>query len=162
MALLSKIKQEVMDIEHSTGQHTWDHYIPRDEKPKPDVKLSRVAHGLRVQVAVVSRRIEVVAIWVELLLESLTITNQDGIAGGRAMKQWLRNLQMEVRMAKMDVEFNTKRAENQVGAVSNILRFAYLWMFSLTFCVRYTTDSLNAITSQVKRSPKPLTRIPPL
>ena len=73
---LSEVKQDVMDIEHSTGQHTWDNYVARDEKPKGDMELSRVAHGLRIQTAIVQRKIEVVLIWTELLLESLKI--EDG------------------------------------------------------------------------------------
>ena len=59
---LSEVKQDVIDIEHSTGQHTWDNYVARDEKPKGDVELSRIAHGLRIQTAIVQRKIEVVLI----------------------------------------------------------------------------------------------------
>ena len=115
---LSEVKQDVMDIEHSTGQHTWDNYSARDEKPKPDVELSRVAHGLRIQVAVVCRRIGVASIWIELLLESLT-QDQKNSASRESILQRVRNMKTQVKMAKLDVELIAKRAENQVGAVSN-------------------------------------------
>ena len=113
----SEVKQNIMDIEDSTGQHTWDDYIARDEKPKSDVELSKEVHGLKIQTAVIYRRIEAVSIWTELLLESLTPDQEDS-AIRTSMLQWLRNLKIQVKMAKLDVELLTKRAENQVGAVS--------------------------------------------
>ena len=148
---LSEVKQDVMDIEHSTGQHTWDNYDTRDEKPKPDVELSRLAHGLRIQAAVVGRRIEVASIWIELLLESLTQDQKDS-ASSKSMLQWLRNMKMEAKMAKLDVELLAKRAENQVGAVSNARS---LPLCSTPGCsLRYprsTTDSRNETTLQPRR-----------
>ena len=115
---LADVKQDVMDIEHSTGQHIWDNYNARDEKPKPDVELSRVAHGVRIQVAVVCRRIEAVTVWIELVLELLTQDQTDS-ARARSMLQWARNMKTQAKMAKFDVDLIAKRAENQVGAVSN-------------------------------------------
>ena len=115
---LADAKQDVMDIEHSTGQHIWDNYNARDEKPKPDVELSRVAHGARIQVAVVCRRIEAVTVWIELVLELLTQDHTDS-ASTRSMLQWARNMKTQAKMAKFDVDLIAKRAENQVGAVSN-------------------------------------------
>ncbi len=113
----SEVKQNVMDIEHSTGQHTWDDYIARDKKPKPDVELSKEVHGFKIQAAVIYRRIEAVSIWTELLLESLTQDQEDS-AIKTSVLQWVRNLKIQVKMAKLDVELLTKRAEIQVGAVS--------------------------------------------
>ncbi|KAK0510273.1 hypothetical protein JMJ35_007667 [Cladonia borealis] len=118
---LADAKQDVMDIEHSTGQHIWDNYNARDENPKPDVELSRVAHGTRIQVAVVCRRIEAVTVWIDLLLEGL-IQGQTYSAHTRSMLQWARNMKTRAQMAKFDVDLLGKRAENQVGAVYN--RFA--------------------------------------
>ncbi len=115
---LADAKQDVMDIEHSTGQHIWDNYNARDEKPKPDVELSRVAHGVKIQVAVVRRRIEAVSIWIELLLEGL-MQDQPNPARADLMLQWVRNMRTQAKMAKLDVDLNATRAENQVGAVSN-------------------------------------------
>ena len=115
---LADAKQDVMDIEHSTGQHIWDNYNARDEKPKPDVELSRVAHGARIQIAVVCRRIEAVTVWIELVLELLTQDQADS-ASTRSMLQWARNMKTQAKMAKFDVDLIAKRAENQVGAVRN-------------------------------------------
>ena len=122
---LDEIKQDVMDIEHSTGQHTWDNYRARDEEPKPDIELSRVAHGMRIQVAVVCRRIEVASIWVELLLESLALDRGSDTAGGGVdgkvmLLQWVRNIKTQAKMARLDGELIAKRVENQVGAVRTI------------------------------------------
>ena len=118
----SKVVQNVMKIEHSTGQHTWDGYIAPDEQPKTDVELSREVHGLKIQTAVIYRRTEAVSIWIELLLEGLAQDQEDSSIK-TSMLQWVRNLKIEVEMAKLDVELVTKRAENQVGAVS----IAYLF-----------------------------------
>lgn len=115
---LADAKQDVMDIEHSTGQHIWDNYNARDEKPKPDVELSRVAHGTKIQVAVVCRRIEAVTVWIDLLLEGL-IQDREDSARTRSMLQWARNMKTRAQMAKFDVDLIAKRADNQVGAVSN-------------------------------------------
>ena len=115
---LADAKQDVMDIEHSTGQHIWDNYNARDEKPKPDVELSRVAHGSKIQVAVVCRRIEAVTVWIDLLLEGL-IQDRENSARTRSMLQWARNMKTRAQMAKFDVDLIAKRADNQVGAVSN-------------------------------------------
>lgn len=117
---LWEIKQDVMNIEHSTGQHTWHNYRLREERSLSDVELSRVAHGLRIKVAGVCRRIEVASIWIELLLERL-IKDHRGYANNRSMLQWLRNMETQVKMAKIDVELIAKRADNQVGAVSSAL-----------------------------------------
>lgn len=161
----SEIKQDVMDIEHSTGQHTWDDYIARDAKPKPDVELSRVVHGLKIQAAVVYRRIEAVSIWTELLLESL-VEDQEETATGTSMLQWVRNLKTQVRMAKLDVELVTKRVDNQVGAVSLAhLSFGlHTTRLAPEYALKYfrsTTDSRNEITSRRRRYPRPPTAIRP-
>ncbi|MCJ1403426.1 hypothetical protein MMC11_006649 [Xylographa trunciseda] len=112
------LKQDVLDIEHNTGQHTWDSYKARDEKPKPDLELSRKVHGLRIEIPDLYRRVNVAAIWIELLLESLT-QDQGGFATKGLMVQWLENMKTQAKMAKLDAEFITKRADNQVGAVYN-------------------------------------------
>lgn len=151
MEHLSEVKKDVMDIEHNTGQHTWHNYRPRRLGPLSDVELSREAHGLRIQTGVVCRRIEVASIWIELLLESLT-KDQNDSANRSSMLQWLRNMETEVKMAKLDVDFIAKRAENQVGAVSNALSSS-LWSTvrcSLRYA-RFIIDSRNEITSQLKR-----------
>ncbi|MCJ1266421.1 hypothetical protein MMC22_006306 [Lobaria immixta] len=124
MEHLSEVKEDVMDIEHNTGQHTWHNYRPKRLGPLSDVELSREAHGLRIQTAVVCRRIEVTSIWIELLLESFTKDRNDSV--NRAwMLQWLRNMEIEVKMAKLDVDLIAKRAENQVGAIRKVYnRFA--------------------------------------
>ena len=158
---LADAKQDVMDIEHSTGQHTWDNYNARDEKPKPDVELSRVAHGAKIQVAVVCRRIEAVSMWIELLLEGLTQDQTDS-ASTRSMLQWVRNMKTQAQVAKFDVDLMAKRAENQVGAVSN----AYsLPLYSASGCplryIRFITDSHNEIILQPRRYPRPPTVILP-
>ena len=145
---LAEVKQDVMDIEHSTGQHTWHNYRARYEKPQTDGELSRVAHGLRIQVAVLCRRIEVVTIWIELLLESLT-QDQKYSARTTSMLQWVRNMKTQVKMTRLDVDLIAKRAENQVGAVSNADSSGALPPFSTPGCflryVRFTTDSRNEI-----------------
>ncbi|MCJ1385517.1 hypothetical protein MMC17_008640 [Xylographa soralifera] len=115
------LKQDVLDIEHSTGQHTWDSYKARDEKPKPDVELSRKAHGLRIEIPDLCRRVNVASIWIELLLESLT-QDQGSFATKGLIIQWLENMKIQAKMAKLDAEFIAKRVDNQVGAVYN--RFA--------------------------------------
>ena len=115
---LADAKQDVMDIEHSTGQHIWDNYNTRDEKPKPDVELSRVAHGAKILIAADCRRIEAVSVWIDLLFERLMLDQTDS-ASARLMLQWVRNMKTQAQMAKFDVDLNAKRAENQVGAVSN-------------------------------------------
>ncbi|MCJ1471390.1 hypothetical protein MMC13_000029 [Lambiella insularis] len=112
----SMIRQEMVDIEHNTGQHMWDKYKTTHEQPRPDMELSRVAHSLRIQVAVMRRRVEAPSIWIELLLESLT-HDQGNSANNKLMISWVRNLETKVKMAKADVEFLAMRAENQVGAV---------------------------------------------
>ena len=112
------LKQDVIDIEHSTGQHTWDSYKARDEQPKPDVELSRRAHGLGINISNLCRRVNVASIWIELLLESLT-RDQGGSASKGSIVQWLENMKVQAKMAKLDVEFITSRANNQVGAVSD-------------------------------------------
>ena len=155
---LSEVKQDVMDIEHSTGQHTWHNYSARGEKPETDVELSRVAHGLRIQVAVVCRRIEVVTIWIELLLESLT-QDQKNSACTTSMLQWVRNMKTQVKMAKLDVDLIAKRAENQVGAVSNADSSGALPPYSIPGCslryVRFMIDSRSEIILQPRRYPRP-------
>ena len=159
---LADAKQDVMDIEHSTGQHIWDNYNARDEKPKPDVELSRVAHGTRIQVAVVCRRIEAVTVWIDLLLEKL-IPDQTDPAHTRSMLQWARNMKTRAQMAKFDIDLLGKRAENQVGAVSNACPFTALYHVSgcpLRY-IRFITDSHNEIISQRRRSPRPPTVILP-
>ena len=158
---LADVKQDVMDIEHSTGQHIWDNYNARDEKPKPDVELSRVAHGAKIQVAVVCRRIEAVSVWIDLLLEGL-IQDQTDSARARSMLQWVRNMKTQAQMAKFDVDLCAKRAENQVGAVSNA--YSSPWYSasggSLRY-IRFITDSHNEIILQPRRYPRPPTVILP-
>ena len=110
-------KTAAIDIEHNTGQHIWDTYTPRDEKPKTDAEVSRLSHGLRIYLAVCNRRIDVVDLWIDLLIEKLT-PQEIATPDGAKMLQWLKNLKTQTRMAKVDVDFVTKRADNQVGAVS--------------------------------------------
>ena len=159
---LSELKQDVMDIEHSTGQHTWDNYRTRKEEPLPDIELSRLAHSARSQAAFLCRRIEVALLWIELLSERLT-QDQKRCASRLPLLQWLRNLETQAKMAKVDAEWNAKRAENQVGAVSN----AYpLPLCSTPGCAlrRYTSSiagSPNEITLQPRRYPRPPTVILP-
>ncbi|KAL9607954.1 MAG: hypothetical protein Q9167_007177 [Letrouitia subvulpina] len=119
---LLDVKQDVMDIEHSTGQHTWGNYIARDEKPKADAELSRMVHGLRIQIALINRMVEVGLIWVELLLESLT-QDKEKSTGKKQMLEWIQNLKIQIKMTQLDVEMVAKRAENQVGAVRNVHHF---------------------------------------
>jgi hypothetical protein len=114
---VSEVKQDVMDIEDSTGQHTWNNYRASSKTPKTDVELSRIAHGLRIQVAVLSRRIETVLYWIELLGESLKQEQNDS-AGGEMLLEWVRNMKIKTQMAKLDIDLIAKRAEIQVGAVS--------------------------------------------
>ena len=128
---LWEAKLDIMDIEHNTGQHTWNNYRPRDEKPKSDVELSRVSHGLRIQVAVACRRVEVVSIWIDLLLESLR-KEQTSDTEGTTISQWLQNMSAKAKMAKLDADYLSRRADNQVGAVSNADTFP-LCIFSYTF-----------------------------
>ncbi|KAL9124758.1 MAG: hypothetical protein Q9217_005942 [Psora testacea] len=116
---LLEVKQDVMDIEHSTGQHTWYNYDARDEKPKADVELSRAAHGLRIQIATVHRKIEVVLIWIELLQESLTKDGENS-SDRESMLEWIQNINTQAKMAKLDAEWVAKRAENQVGAIYSL------------------------------------------
>lgn len=159
---LADAKQDVMDIEHSTGQHIWDNYNARDEKPKPDVELSRVAHGAKIQVAVVCRRIQAVTIWIELLLERL-LEDQTNSASARSMLQWARNMKTQAQMAKFDVDLIAKRAENQVGAVSNAcpLLLYSTSGYSLSY-IRSIIDSHNGIILQLRRYPRPPTvTLPP-
>ena len=158
---LADTKQDVMDIEHSTGQHIWDNYKARDEKPKPDVELSRVAHGAKIQTAVVRRRIEAVSVWIELLLESL-IQDQTNSARAESMLQWVRNMKTQAKMAKLDVDLNATRAENQVGAVSNTSSLPlYSASASSLIYIRFIIDSHNEIILQPKRYPRPPTVILP-
>ena len=156
---LADAKQDVMDIEHSTGQHIWDNYNARDEKPKPDVELSRVAHGAKIQVAVVCRRIEAVTVWIELVLE-LLLQDQTGSASTRPMLQWVRNMKTQAKMAKFDVDLIAKRAENQVGAVSNACPLPpySASAYSLRY-IRSITDSHNETILQPRRYPRPPTAI---
>ena len=123
-ARLSAIKQDIMDVEHSTGQHTWVNYVARDEKPKSDAELSRIAHGLRIQIASVHRKVDVVSIWIELLLQGLTRVDRKA-ADRRMMPEWLDNMRTQHKMTKLDVDFLAKRAENQVGAVSSAFPSRY-------------------------------------
>ena len=113
---LWEAKLDIMDVEHNTGQHTWANYLPKDEKPKSDVELSRVSHGLRIQIAVACRRVEVISIWIEHLLESLKEEHTYD-KDGSVILQWLQNMNMQIKMIKLDVDLLAKRAENQVGAV---------------------------------------------
>ena len=155
---LADAKQDVMDIEHSTGQHIWDNYNARDQKPKPDVELSRVAHGAKIQVAVVCRRIEAVTVWIELVLE-LLLQDQTDSASTRSMLQWVRNMKTQAKMAKFDVDLIAKRAENQVGAVSNAYS-SPLFSYSLRY-IRSIIGSHNETTLQPRRYPRPPTAILP-
>lgn len=151
---LTEIKQDVMDIEHNTGQHSWDNYKPRDDKPKSDPVLSREVHGLRIQIAVASRRVEVVSIWVAALLESLT-GEQGNSAGKVSMLEWTRNLKTQVTMAKLDAEYIGKRAENQVGAVSNAIFYYCIHPRGHSLrSFRFTIDSRSEITLQCGRYPR--------
>ena len=114
---VSELKQDVMDIEDSTGQHTWNNYRASSKTPKTDVELSRIAHGLKIQVAVLCRRIEVVLYWIELLTESLKQEQNDSASGG-VLLEWVRNMKIKTQMAKLDIDLIAKRADIQVGAVS--------------------------------------------
>ncbi|KAG8531177.1 uncharacterized protein KY384_004535 [Bacidia gigantensis] len=136
MQHLSEVKEDVMDIEHNTGQHTWDNYRPRDLKLKSDLELSRLAHGLRIQVAVLARKIEVASIWLQLLQDDLISTTATTASSScvvydflqvsnfsvqldsstMLLPQWLRNLKTQIQLAKVDVELVGKRAEIQIGA----------------------------------------------
>lgn len=123
-------KLGVMDLEHYTGQHTWDVYKPRDQTPKPDAELSRIAHGLRIRVAGATRRVDSAAIHVDLLLENLA-KDKTPDPDAANTKHWLENLKTQAKMAKIDAQFLQVRAENQVGAVrlacdTNIL--GWIWM----------------------------------
>ena len=146
-----------MDIELSTGQHTWDSYKARDEKPKPDVELSRKAHGLRIEVPDLCRRVSAASIWIELLLESLT-QDQGGFATKGLIVQWLENMKIQAKMAKLDMEFIAKRIDNQVGAVSDSFSLRLPSCSSLEYhlkCDRYITDFHNETISLCRRSPRP-------
>ena len=115
-AYLSSIKQDIMDVEHSTGQHTWVNYIAKNEEPKSDAELSRIAHGLRIQIAAVNRKVDVISIWLELLLQGLSRGDRKA-ADRRRMPEWLDNMKTQHKMTRLDVDLLAKRAENQVGAV---------------------------------------------
>ena len=112
-------KLDLMDIEHNTGQHTFDQYISRDEKPKSDEEVSRLAHGSRIVVGVAMRRVEVILIAVDTLLDRLRAKGKDDPTGGKIL-EWIENMKTHARMVKLDAEFLEKRAENQVGAVSSV------------------------------------------
>ena len=132
-----------MDIEHNTGQHTWDNYLPpSDGKPKPDSVLSREAHGLKIEVVVVCRRVETVTIWVGQLLEKRLRRwrvfegeekdflaswsgrlveekreEETAAAAAAALAQWSANLKMQISMTRLDAELIEKRVQNQIGAI---------------------------------------------
>ena len=125
-----KIKSDITDIEHNTKQHPWHSYHVSDEEPKSDTELSRLTHGFRIRIAIANRWVECATIYTELLLENLKSDVPLG-PGGLKMQEWLHNLKTQARMAKLDNEFLTKRADNQVGAVSVLSSVLTKWKSNL-------------------------------
>lgn len=136
------VKQDVMDIEHSTGQHTWHNYTARDEIPKTDGELSRATHGLRIQVATIHRKIEVVWIWIEQLIESLARDGDTAVERDPTL-EWVQNMKTQAKMARIDADFIAKRAENQVGAVRNSWFSPHLHYFLRPAIVSHRIELLD-------------------
>ena len=128
--LLIGAKQAVIDIEDATGEHTWAEYTATSKETRTDSELSKDAHGVKIEIALIRRRIEVISYWGDQLLEKCaemvdTTSSAPATIGNREeMLQWIKNMKSRVKMVVLDTEYLETRATNQVGAVSIFKIFA--------------------------------------
>lgn len=120
--LLALIKERVLAVEHSTDQHTYQGESAI-EHLADDLELSKRAHGLKIAIAVANRRIEVVSLWTNLLLEkfgteSVRTPKDIYVANSPSTRQCIEALEAQVKMERLDLDFLDRRVACQVAAVS--------------------------------------------
>lgn len=119
------IKQKLLAIERSTKQHMWQGESAIGHQTD-DAELSKRAHSLKIEIAVASRRIEVISLWTDLLLE--TFGNLDTqsfrppgdiyVGNSRSTRHCSEALEAQLKMRRIDLDFLERRAANQIAAVS--------------------------------------------
>ena len=103
------------------------------------MELSKRAHSLKIELAVASRRIEVISLWTDLLLrtfeksdiESFRTPEDVYIEDCHSMRQWIEALEAQVKMQRLDLKFLDSRAANQIAAVGPQSRILGASDFSL-------------------------------
>lgn len=118
------MKQRVLAVERSTNQHTWPGTSATVHQTD-DAELSKRAHGLKIEIAVANRKIEVMSLWTDLLVtiaksdtESIRKQGDNFVGSNHSAKEWTEALEAQIKMQKLDLDFLDRRVANQIAAVS--------------------------------------------
>lgn len=118
-------KEKVLAVESLTDQHTWQG-TSATVHPTNDEELSKRAHGLKIEIAIANRKIEVISLWTDLLpgiiaksdTESIRKQGDSFVGNNRSARQWIEALEAQIKMQKLDLDFLDRRTNNQIAAVS--------------------------------------------